>query len=111
LASFAHAIRGIGLLFWKEPNARIHLVAIVIVISLGIWKSVNQFEWLLLCMAIALVLITELLNTAIEYLADVVSPERSEKIGWVKDLAAGAVLVASLLATLIGGYVFLPYFL
>ena len=73
--------------------------------------GITKTEWLFVVVAIALVIITEMLNTAIEFLVDFVSPEYNELAGKVKDIAAGAVLFAALMAAVIGILVFGPYLL
>ncbi len=98
-------------MFSGEHNARIHLLAAAIVIAGGIIFSVSLFSWVLLVLAIGLVFIAELINTSLEHLADVVSPEKNEKIKKAKDLAAAAVLVSAIMAVVIGLVVFLPLLL
>jgi undecaprenol kinase/diacylglycerol kinase (ATP) len=95
-------------MFSEEHNARIHLVAAIIVIAGGIVFSVSLLSWVLLVLAIGLVFMAELINTSLEHLADVISPEKNEKIKKAKDLAAAAVLVSAIMAVVIGLMVFLP---
>ena len=109
--SFKYAAQGIITFFRTEHNAWIHcLAAIIVIISAYLLKVTSQ-EWLWLALAITLVIITEMLNTAIEILCDVVSPEIHPQIKRVKDIAAGAVLVAAGFAIMIALYVFIPKFL
>ena len=74
----------------------------------GFICKLNILEWGLVELAIGLVLVSELINTAIEWLVDLVSPEYKEKAGSIKDVAAGAVLVAATISVIIGAIVFLP---
>ncbi|MDT8308999.1 MAG: diacylglycerol kinase family protein [Bacteroidales bacterium] len=111
LRSFKYAFKGLITMFSGEYNARIHLLAAAIVIAGGIVFSVSLFSWVLLVLAIGLVFIAELINTSLEHLADVVSPEKNEKIKKAKDLAAAAVLVSVIMAVVIGLVVFLPLLL
>ena len=108
LASFAHAFRGIGAALRSEPNLRLQLLAAIAVAIAGWWLEIRAGEWLAVIVAMALVLVAELFNTALEALADAVHPERHEGIGRAKDAAAGAVLVAAIAAAAIGAIVFLP---
>jgi diacylglycerol kinase len=108
LNSFRYAINGLRILFKEEHNARIHLLAAILAIFSGFWFDISAMEWIVLTMVIGLVFILEAVNTALENLADIVSPGKNEKIGVVKDLAAGAVLVAALLAVVVGLIIFLP---
>jgi diacylglycerol kinase len=84
------------------------LIAIVAVLGAGYWFKISSMEWIALVFAIGIVVAAEMLNTAIEKLTDMVSPEFSLKAKVVKDLAAGAVLMASLVAAVVGLIVFLP---
>jgi diacylglycerol kinase (ATP) len=108
LESFSHAFRGIAYLVKSEHNARIHALATIIVIALGGWLDVSRGNWVALIVAIALVWIAEAMNTAIELVADVVSPNHHPVIGQAKDVAAAGVLLASLSAAVIGGLVLGP---
>ena len=92
----------------REPNARIHLVATLAVVTGGWSLRVTRMEWALLVIAMALVWVAEALNAAIERLADVVSPERDPRIGRAKDLAAAGVLASAVGAATIGVLVFGP---
>ena len=109
--SFRHAIRGILLVVWTQPNASIHLVATLAVVLAGIGLNVTHGEWCALVFAIGLVWVAEALNTAVELLADEVSREQRELIGKAKDVGAGAVLLASIAAAVIGLVVFVPHLL
>ena len=108
LQSFQHAFRGLINLFKYEHNSRIHLVASIIAIIAGVLLKITSAEWLIIILVIGLVFITELINTAIERLADKVQPEFDPNIKQVKDYAAAAVLVASIVAVVAGGIIFIP---
>jgi diacylglycerol kinase (ATP) len=100
--SFGHAFRGIAGLVASQHNARIHAVATLGVVGLGFALGVSPPEWALLLLAIASVWVAEGFNTALELLCDAVSRERHPLVGKAKDVAAGAVLIAALLATGVG---------
>ncbi|TDI67216.1 MAG: diacylglycerol kinase family protein [Bacteroidetes bacterium] len=106
--SFSYALRGIGTVFNEEFNARVHLLAAMVAIVLGIVLKVAWFEWIILVLVMGGVFAMELINTSIEHLADLYSRELNPKIKKIKDLAAGAVLVASITALVIGLIIFLP---
>jgi len=108
IKSFGFAIEGILTFFKTQHNAWIHAFATVIVVVLGFALNVNNTEWCFLITAIALVFISEMLNTAIEFLTDIVSPHYNPKAKKVKDVAAGAVLISAIAAVVIGVIVFLP---
>lgn len=106
--SFRHAARGVRILVATQPHARIHLVAAVTV-ALAAWLlDASALEWCTLLLAIALVWVSEAINTAIEFTVDLASPEHHPLAGKAKDVAAGAVLLAACLAAVIGAAIFLP---
>jgi diacylglycerol kinase len=111
IASIGFALEGIVTLLRTQVNARIHLVAAIAVIALGACLGVQRSEWALLVFAIALVWVAEGLNTGIEFLADAAVPDPHSLIKHAKDVAAGAVLLASVAAAVIGALVFSPYLL
>ena len=106
--SFKYAFAGIKNAVCTQRNARIHLVAAIVAVTCGIILEISVIEWMFVVVAIGFVITAEIINTAIEKLVDLVSPERQEKAGIVKDLSAGAVLIASLMAFLIGSIIFIP---
>jgi diacylglycerol kinase (ATP) len=108
LRSFVYAGRGIVQVFRNEPNAKIHLLAACVVITLGLVLNVSKSDFALLAFAITMVFVTETINTAIERLTDLASPEHHPLAAQAKDIAAGAVLLASIGAVFIGVIVFLP---
>jgi len=106
--SFRYATQGIIDLFHYENNARIHLFAAIAVVSAGFYFQLSRTEWALAIMQIALVWAAEAFNTALEKLADAVSPEYHPLIKSVKDLAAGGVLILAISAVIVGTLLFLP---
>lgn len=107
LASLGHAWRGLAVLL-QEPNARIHLGAACAVLVLGQMLAVTPEQWALLALACALVLGAEALNTALEHVVDMASPQWSESARRAKDVAAAGVLLASVGAAVVGLLVFGP---
>lgn len=108
--SFGFAIRGIVVLVRSQPNARIHLAIIVSVIAAGVLLQITATEWAILVLCSGWVLSLEAVNTAIEFLADRVSPEFHWLIQNAKDVSAAAVLIAAMTAVLVGNLIFLPRF-
>ena len=108
IKSFRYAIKGIILFFKTQHNAWIHVVATVVSVSLGFYLKLNTTEWCFIVGVISAVIVAEMLNTAIEYLTDLVSPDFHPLAGKVKDVAAGAVFIASVAAVVIGTIIFLP---
>ena len=106
--SFKYAIEGIISSFKTERNMKIHVLAMIVVIALGLFFKLNKVEWCFIIIAIASVISAELFNTAIETVVDMVSPERNPKAKLAKDIAAGAVLVVAIGAVIIGFIIFEP---
>lgn len=94
--------------FRSEANAKIHLAATVAVVSAGLYFGLTANEWCSVSLAIGLVIASEILNTAIERLVDIVSPAHNAAAGHVKDIAAGATLVAAGCSVVVGVLIFGP---
>ena len=108
--SFRYAVRGVRWMVVHEPNMRFHLVAAVGVLIGAAVFEVPVERWAALVFAIVLVLLGETLNTAIEAVLDLVQPDHHPLVQTVKDLAAGAVLVAAAGSLVIALLVFVPEF-
>ena len=108
IRSFGYAFRGIFFAFKTQHNIWIHSLAVVLVAAAGFIVKLNLLEWGLVVLAMGLVLVSEMINTAVEWLVDWVSPDYSEKAGLIKDVAAGAVLIAAIISVIIGVIIFLP---
>lgn len=107
LGSFKFAFQGLWSLLKNEHNSRIHLLSSIIAISLGIILKINVPEWALLTIVIGLVFISELFNTSLEKLSDLVHPEWNDQIKKIKDYSAAAVLISSIIALVAGGLIFI----
>ena len=107
--SFAHATRGIVHSLKYEQNFKIHFLAALAVIGLGLYFSITVTEWLFLIVVITLVLALEMLNSIVEDILDATSPHFSKSARAVKDVMAGAVLVTAIGAVVVGVIVFYPY--
>lgn len=108
VSSFRFAIKGLADLFKTQPNARVHLAATVLVLGAGIYFHISRTEWAALALCVAMVVSMEAMNTAIEHVVDLVSPDFHPLAGRAKDVAAAAVLLAAMGAVAVGGIVFLP---
>ena len=106
--SFRNAFRGIGTVLRSEPNARIHLVATGAVVAAGIFFRCTAGEWAVLAVATAAVWTAELLNTSIEKSMDLLHPDQHPLVKNIKDMAAGAVLIAAIGAVIAAGCIYLP---
>jgi len=108
IESFGHAIRGIATLLSSQHNAWIHAAASLAVVGLALSLRLDRLGWALLVTAIAMVWAAEAFNSALEWLCDVVSPEHHPLVEKAKDVAAAAVLIASLAAAIVGSLVMGP---
>jgi diacylglycerol kinase (ATP) len=108
IRGFGYAFNGLLHAAKTQLNFRVHLVCAVIAMALGYALHISTAEWLWISLCIGMVLLTELINTAIELLVDLVSPEYNEKAGRIKDMCAAAVLITAITALVIGGVIFVP---
>lgn len=108
IKSFGYAFSGIYKLFKSEPNVRIHFLATVCALAVGILLRISKSEWCIVLIVIGLVWTAEAFNTVIEKLTDHLFPEYQETARFAKDVAAGAVLVCAITALVCGLIIFLP---
>lgn len=106
--SFRYAFNGLKSLLKYEHNSRIHLLAAFVVVVAGLFLKLNLYEWALITIVTGLVFVTELINSALESLANRVDPEWNEYIMKSKDYAAAAVLISAILALITGCLIFIP---
>jgi diacylglycerol kinase len=108
IRSFGYAFKGVVYATATQLNFRIHLAATVLAVTFGCALNISSGEWLWIALCVTLVLMAELFNTMIEALTDLVSPGYNEKAGHIKDMSAGAVVIAAIFALTIGIIIFLP---
>lgn len=108
LGSFKFAFNGLRLLLTNEHNSRIHLLSTIIATALGFILKISVTDWILLAIVIGLVFISELLNTSLEKLSDIVHPEWNGQIKEVKDYSSAAVFISAIVALLTGSLIFIP---
>jgi len=108
LKSFGYAGRGIKLVFGSEQNMKIHIFIAMLVVICGFVFNLNVMEWIVCLLCVGLVFGTEMINTAIENVVDLASPEHHELAGKAKDIAAGAVLICAIISVIIGLLIFAP---
>lgn len=111
LKSFRYALAGIGFMLRTQHNAWLHLGATAAVVAAGLALEVSAEDWRWLTAAVVLVWVAEAMNTAFEHLCDVVSPEFHVSVQRSKDVAAGAVLICSIGAAVLGVLTLAPYVL
>lgn len=109
LRSFRFASTGIVFMLRTQHNARLHVVATIIVLGVGFALRVSVADWRWITVAILVVWVAETMNTAFEHLCDVVSPHFHTSVQRSKDVAAGAVLISSVGAAILGLLTILPY--
>ncbi len=107
--SFNHAGRGVKLFLATTHNAWVHICIMLLAFALGLFLGITQLEWIILVLVSGMVLAAEAMNTAIEIDIDLTSPEYHPYARDTKDVAAGAVLITSLTAFVVGVIVFVPY--
>ncbi len=107
--SFGYALRGLDFMLRTQHNAWIHLAATAAVTLAGIVLRISAEDWRWIVLAIGLVWVAEIVNTAFEHLCDVVQPEFHISVKTAKDVAAGAVLIAAIAAAVVGVLVLWPY--
>ncbi len=108
LASFGYAAQGLAEVVRTQRNFRVHLLLAALAVGMAAWLRLSRQEWALLVLVIGFVLEAEIFNTAAEVLVDLASPRYHPLAKQVKDMAAGAVLLAALIALLIGLCLFGP---
>lgn len=109
LHSFVFAARGIATAIRDQQNLKIHITVAIAVVAGGFYFGITDVEWCVVLLTIALVTGLEMINSALENLVDLVSPDYHPLAGKAKDVAAGAVLVASVTAVIVGVLVFWKY--
>jgi diacylglycerol kinase (ATP) len=109
LRSFRYAVRGVAFMLRTQHNAWVHLAITLAVLVIGWRLQVSAADWRWLTVAVVLVWAAESMNTAFEYLCDVVSPEFHVSVEKAKDIGAGAVLICAGGAAVLGVLTFWPY--
>lgn len=111
LKSIGFAFRGAIKLITTEHSVMVQSSVAVIMIIAGFYFEIDRYEWMMQILAFGLVLGIESMNTAVEKIADFIHPEFHDRIGFIKDIAAGAVMFAALAAVAVGLLIYVPKFL
>lgn len=109
LKSISYSVKGAIKLITSEHSIMVQATIAVIMTVAGFYFGINRYEWMMQILVFGLVLSIEGLNTAVEKIADFVHPDYHERIGFIKDIAAGAVFFAALTAIAIGCIIYFPY--
>ncbi|WP_179339453.1 diacylglycerol kinase family protein [Winogradskyella ludwigii] len=110
IKSVGFAFKGMFILIRTEASIKVQLFIALVVTIAGFYFDISKTEWIAQITMIGLVMSVEGMNTAIEAIADFIHPEYHEKIGLIKDVAAGAVFIASVIAVIIAGIIYIPKF-
>ncbi|MBU2997546.1 diacylglycerol kinase family protein [Cellulophaga baltica] len=108
IKSVGFAMKGAILLIRTEASIKIQVFIAVVMTIAGFYYQISNVEWILQIFAIALVLGIEGMNTAVEKICDFINPEFDTKIGFIKDVAAGAVMLVSIASAIIGFIIYIP---
>jgi diacylglycerol kinase (ATP) len=108
LKSVGFAFKGMLVLIKTEASIKIQLVVALVVTFAGFYFNISTTEWMVQLTMIGLVMSIEGVNTAVEYIADFIHPDHHPKIRLIKDISAGAVFIASIIAVIIAGIIYLP---
>lgn len=110
IKSIGFAFKGALLLLKNEASIQVQATIAVLVIFAGFYFEISAIEWMIQLLVIAVVMSTEALNSAIEEIADFIHPEHHNRIGYIKDVAAGAVFFAGIAAIIIACIIYIPKF-
>ena len=108
LRSLKFAFKGAWLLLTTEDSIKVQVFMAVIFTVMGFILDISNIEWMLQFLVIGMVLVAEALNTAVEKIADFVHPDFHTKIGFIKDIAAGAPAFAGIISLILAGFIYIP---
>jgi len=108
IRSLGFALKGMWLLLTTEDSIKVQFSIAILIIIAGFYFDISTTEWMIQLLAIGLVLVAESLNTAIEKVADFIHPDYHEKIGFIKDIAAGGPSFAAIISLCISGIIYIP---
>ena len=109
--SFTYAFRGLVKTFREEQNLRIQTFIAFLVVLSGWYLDISRIEWCIIILAIGMVLLTEIINTAVEFITDILKPRIDDYVKVIKDIMAAAVMMSSIIAVIAGLIIFIPYLL
>ena len=108
IRSLKFAFKGAWLLLTTEDSIKAQVIMAIIITVLGCFFNISNIEWMLQFLVIGMVLVAESLNTAVEKIADFIHPDYHEKIGFIKDIAAGAPTFAGITSLIVAGFIYFP---
>jgi len=111
IKAFKYAAKGFWILITTENSIIAQVIIAFVMTIIGLIMHLSATEWMFQTLAIGLILVAESLNTGIEKMADFVHPAYHEKIGFIKDISAGAAFFAAIIAIIIGLFIYIPKFM
>ncbi|NAS30037.1 diacylglycerol kinase family protein [Flavobacteriaceae bacterium R38] len=108
IKSVGYAFKGVVLLVTTEASIKVQLFLGIFITIAGFYYNISSTEWMIQILIIGLVMSVEGLNTAVEKMADFIHPDHNDKIGFIKDIAAGAVFISAIIAVIVGCIIYLP---
>ena len=108
ILAFKYAFNGIFRTVRNERNIKIHILAVIVVVVMGIIYRINTIEWIICLLLFGLVISSELINSAVEHTVDLCTKEKNELAKFAKDAAAGAVLVNAIISIIIACIIWIP---
>lgn len=109
--SFKHAWDGIVDTFYHQPNLRVHFTFTILIILMGLYFRINRFEWIIILFTVMWVIVSEMINSTVESITDLITTEYRVQIKRAKDVSAGMVLIGATGSVIVGVVIFLPYIL
>ncbi len=109
IKSFIYAFRGLVKTFREEQNFKIQVAIGALVVGAGLFLKISRLEWCIIILSIASVVLMEIANSAVERITDVLKPRIDSYVKEIKDITAAAVMLASLVAAIIGVIIFYPH--
>ncbi|MCL6265754.1 diacylglycerol kinase family protein [Flagellimonas myxillae] len=110
IKSVGYAIKGLFLLLRTEASIKIQFVIALLMTAAGFYFEISNLEWMAQLLSIGLVMGIEGMNTAVEKISDYIQPNEDPKIGFIKDISAGAVMIVSIIACIVGMIIYIPKF-
>lgn len=107
--SFYHAFSGLIYTISSQPNMMVHLTVALCVVISGMLLDISRLEWIIITFTICLVLMAEMINTAVESMVDLITQEHRQQAKIAKDVASGMVLVSAITSVIVGLVIFIPY--
>jgi diacylglycerol kinase len=108
LQAFSNAFSGLRQLLQREIHMRYHVIAATLCLATTWWLEISGWQFIVVVFCIVLVMVTEIINTAIEKLCDMVQPEFDPRVKYIKDISSAAVLLTAIVALVCGSIIFLP---